>query len=597
MCEISGFSSFRRNLLDGGQKAENWGGKWQGEKEVYMEENIIMGNKIYKHQDNAYIMACGGQIYNTPELKRELISAGVECNGANDKEVLLKSFIHWGHDIVNKLNGNFAFAIWDKNKQELFLARDHFGVKPLFYTESDDMFIFSSNIKTLLEFPGIRTQVDAQGISELFGLGPAHTGGTTVFKNIFELKPAHYMVFNKSGLYKERYWKFVSKKHEDDFDTTCKKTLELLESSIERQMISDTPLCTFLSGGIDSSIVTLYASNYCKENNLPTLKTYSVDYLDNDKNFVKSDFQPNTDKHYIDIMTEKLGTNHSNIVLDTPDLALTLIDAMMARDCPGMADVDSSLLLFCKIVKDEASVAITGECADEIFAGYPWFYREDALNSGTFPWSLAVSERQQMLNKSISSRVNLKEYIDFRFSESLANVEILDTDSQDTAEKRKISYLTMNWFMQTLLDRADRMAEYSGMELRVPFCDYVLAEYLWNVPFEMKAYNGREKGLLRHIMKGKLPDEIIERKKSPYPKTHNPSYLKTVKEMLQNIINDSNAQINNLIDRNMVLNILKTDGNAFTRPWFGQLMTGPQLMAYLIQVNAWLEVYKPEIKI
>lgn len=395
----------------------------------------------------------------------------------------------------------------------------------------------------------------------------------------------------------KKYWKLESKPHTDSLGTTCEKVRYLLEDSIKRQLVSDVPLCTFLSGGLDSSIITLYAANFCKENGLPPLNTFSVDYVDNDKNFEKTDFQPNSDKFYIDIMQRKLNTNHKTIVLDTPELAKYLEDAMIARDMPGMADVDSSLLLFCKNVKKEATVSLTGECADEIFGGYPWFFREDALNSGTFPWSIAIDERQNILNPEISKEVNLKEYIDYRYNESLAEVEILDSDSKETAEKRKISHLTLNWFMQTLLDRSDRMAMYNGFELRVPFCDYRLAQYVWNIPWELKALNGREKGLLRYIMKDILPSEIVDRKKSPYPKTWNPTYLVTVKNMLIKIMEDKNAPINDLLNRDYILEILETDGKAFSRPWFGQLMTGPQLMAYLCQVNMWLERYKPVIEL
>ena len=238
-----------------------------------------------------------------------------------------------------------------------------------------------------------------------------------------------------------------------------------------------------------------------------------------------------------------------------------------------------------------------GECSDEIFAGYPWFFREDALNSNTFPWSIAIDERQKLLNTDIGDKINLKEYIDYKYTESLSNVEILDCDSIETAEKRKISYLTLNWFMQTLLDRSDRMSMYNGLELRVPFCDYRLVEYMWNVPWEMKALNGREKGLLRYVVRDLLPDEIINRKKSPYPKTHNPTYLNTVKQMLKDIMQNPNAPINDLLNKNYIMEILETNGSAFTRPWFGQLMTGPQLMAYLCQVNMWLEKYQPKIEL
>ena len=334
-----------------------------------------------------------------------------------------------------------------------------------------------------------------------------------------------------------------------------------------------------------------------RENNLNDLETYSVDYKDNDKNFKKTAFQPNQDSDYVDFISQKLHTNHHKVILDTDELVDALKDAVIARDTPGMADVDSSLLLFCKNVKKNATVALTGECADEIFGGYPWFFREDALNSNTFPWSINISGRQHILNEKIEKKVDLKSYIDYRYNESLSEVELLDTDTKETKEKRKISYLTINWFMPTLLDRSDRMAMYNGLELRVPFCDYRLAEYVYNIPWEMKAYKGREKGFLRHIMKNKLPDEIIERKKSPYPKTWNPNYLKKVKSILINIMKDEASPIKELLNEKDILDIIETDGKSFSRPWFGQLMTGPQLMAYLIQVNLWLEIYKPVIEI
>lgn len=549
----------------------------------------------FKYKNNTYTIVYNGQLYNAKDIRENLMAAGLDFNGYSDTEVILKAFAYYGSSIFKEFNGIFSFAIWNENKQELTLARDHFGIKPLYYTILNGTLVFASEIKAILNYPGFKTQVDKQGISELFGIGPAHTPGTCVFKNIFEIKPAHYATFNKDGFKTFRYWKMETKEHTDSFEETCNKVHYLLDDSIKRQLVSDVPLCAMLSGGVDSSIIVAYASKYLKANGMPPLTTLSVDYVDNDKNFVKSDFQPNSDNYYIDIMKNAFGTNHHAIVLDTPELAQYLKDAMIARDFPGMADVDSSMLLFCKNIKNYASVALSGECSDELFAGYPWFFRDDALNSGTFPWSIAINERQNLLNENISKEIDLKNYIDFRYNESISEVEFAKNDSEETKQKRVISYLTINWFMQTLIDRADRMSMHSGLELRVPFCDYRLAGYMWNVPWEMKAYKGREKGLLRHVVKDLLPKEIVERKKSPYPKTHNPSYLKAVKEMLTEIMKDTNAPINNLLNRSYILDILQTDGKAFTRPWFGQLMTGPQLMAYLCQVNMWLEMYKPEI--
>lgn len=617
MCGIVGFTNYDGNMRneEAGRVLSNMNNtlskRGPDENGIYIKEDICIAHRrlividpeggkqpmICKYLGNTYVITYNGQIYNTKELRKTLEESGFTFEGHCDTEVLLKAFIYYGYNVVNHLNGIFAFAIWNEGKKELFLARDHFGVKPLFYSIKDNQLIFASEIKALFEYPSIYPKIDEQGIAELFGIGPAHTPGVGVFKGIEELKPANYLVFNRSGMRIKEYWKLKSRMHTDDFKTTCSTVKELLTDAIERQLVSDVPLCTFLSGGLDSSILTLYSANYCRKHNLPMINTYSVDYVDNDKNFQKTDFQPNSDSDYINLITNKLGTKHHTIYLDTPELADSLKEAMIARDLPGMADVDSSLLLFCKAVKKDATVSIMGECADEIFGGYPWFFREDALSSGTFPWSINIEGRQHLLNPELQEKIDLKEYIDYRYNESLNEVELLNVDSKETKEKRKITYLTMNWFMQTLLSRTDRMGMYNGFELRVPFCDYRLAEYVWNIPWEIKALHGREKGLLRYIMKDELPKEIVDRKKSPYPKTWNPTYLKKVKGMLTEIMQNPESPITSLLNKDDILEILNTDGKSFSRPWFGQLMTGPQLMAYLCQVNMWLETYKPEIEI
>ena len=581
------------------------------EKEEYFKDkNIHLGNRelINKDKQNTrnlmtikcfdifYTIVFNGQIYNKEEIKIQLKDKGFESENNLDAEIVLKAFICFGTEIFKKLNGVFSFAIWNNKTEELYLVRDHFGIKPLYYTFKDSSLIFSTEVKGLLEYPGVETKIDSTGICELFGLGPAHTPGSGIFKGIKELKPAHFLIFNKDKIYIKKYWSLESKEHTDNFEKTCEKIRFLLEDSIEKQMITESNLAVMLSGGLDSSIITAYASkNYKKQNK--KLETFSIDYVDNDKNFVKTDFQPNSDNYYIDLMRKKYDTQHKNIVIDTPELIDTLEDAMAARDFPGMADVDSSLLLFCNQISKTNSVVLSGECSDEIFGGYPWFFRKDALESNTFPWSIALEERQEILNSEISKQVNLKAYVDFRYNDSLIDVRNLVEDSKETADKRKISYLTTDWFMQTLLDRADRMSKISGLEIRVPFCDYRIVEYMWNVPWEMKALDGREKGLLRYVVKDLLPEEIVNRKKSPYPKTHNPNYLKVVKEKLARIMENKDAPINDLLNKQYILEILESNGKSFRRPWFGQLMTGPQLMAYLIQVNMWLEKYQVKIEL
>ena len=375
MCGFVGFVDYKKdtskmkNILI--QMNESISKRGPDEDGYYIKNNVALGHKrlividpeggkqpmIETFSFGEFAIVYNGQIYNTKELKKTLEENGFTFKSHSDTEILLKSFIHFGKDVVDHLNGIFAFAIWNTKTNELFLARDHFGVKPLFYTIKNGTIIFASEIKALFQYPGCEKVLDKQGVSELFGIGPAHTPGTTIFKDIYELKPAHFAVFNKDGLKIKRYWKLTTKPHTENLVQTSEHLESLLKDAITRQLVSDMPLCTFLSGGLDSSIITKFAADYCEQNGMPPLDTYSIDYVDNDKNFVKSDFQPNSDNYYINLMNKNLHTNHHNIVIDTPELAKYLEDAMIARDMPGMADIDSSLLLFCKHVKNEMTVS------------------------------------------------------------------------------------------------------------------------------------------------------------------------------------------------------------------------------------------------
>ena len=613
MCGILGIINYKENIMDRKPILEKMLKKLEkrdaGKDGIYLDTNAIFGYKglnsddknikqpmSYKYNDTTYTIVYNGRLYNADELKNFLENKGFEFETYSDTEVLLKAFVYYGKDVCKYLNGIFGFGIWNNKERELYLARDHFGIKPLYYTINNGNFIFSSEIKAILEYPDVEAKLDLNGVGELFGIGPAHTSGKTPFKNIFEVEPAQFIVLNYNEFYRKEYWKLETKYHADDLDTTCDKIRNLIIDSTERQLVSDKSLGVLLSGGLDSSIITAIASEHYKQKG-EVLDTFSVDYKDNDKNFVKSEFQPNTDNYYIDIMTKKFGTNHTKIMLDTPELYDSLKDAMIARDFPGMADVDSSYLLLFQKLKEYKTVALSGECSDEIFGGYPWYFKEESLNSNTFPWSTALDERQKLLNNNISRKINIKEYVNERYNDSLKKVEVLEEDSKETKLHRKLIYLTSNWFMTTLLDRTDRMCMYNGFEVRVPFCDYRIVEYAWNIPWEMKAYKGREKGLLRKAMEGYLPDEIIYRKKSPYPKTHNPNYTQKVKEELTKIVENKNSKIHDLLNQEYVQEILNTEGKTFVKPWFGQLMTGPQLMAYIIQLEYWLEKYNPRIEI
>lgn len=544
--------------------------------------------------DKAFVIVYNGELYNTVELRRELVARGYKFQSYSDTETLLVSYLEWGPDCVKHLNGIFAFGIWDEMRQCLFLARDRLGVKPLFYAERDGVLLFASEIKALLVHPDIQPCVGEEGIAEIFALGPARTPGHGVFSDVKELKPGFCMVYSLKGLHLWRYWVLESLPHTDDIETTARKVRQLLQDAVERQLVADVPVCTLLSGGLDSSALSAFASQAYKKNGMDPLRTFSIDYEGNQYYFEANDFQPDTDEAWIRRVSDFLGTRHKTVRIDTHQLVDALSAALRARDLPGMADIDSSLYLLFREVKKEATVALSGECADEIFGGYPWFHRQDALLANTFPWSRSLDVRLSLVSKELRSRIDFKEYVAERYKSTLAEVPYLEGEGVIDRRRREMFYLNITWFMVQLLERKDRMSMATGLEVRVPFCDHRLVEYVWNIPWEMKNWGQREKGILRKALEGVLPVDVLTRKKNPYPKTHNPSYSRAVTDELRKIVEDSSSPLLQLIDVDAVKKMLDGTGSTDV-PWFGQLMTYPQLCAYLIQINMWLKEYSVKI--
>lgn len=546
----------------------------------------------YLHNGALLTIVYNGEIYNTAELRELLSNRGIVFDTTSDTEVVLKLYAVFGEKCLDMLNGIFAFAIWNDNSRSLFLARDRMGVKPLFYKTGEGGIVFASELKALFEHPNINAVIDTQGICELMLIGPGRTPGCGVFKGIHELRPGYCARFDKFGYRERKYWELKPHKHSDSPEETIAKVRELITDAIERQLVSDVPIGTFLSGGLDSSLISSVAANYMKKRG-ERLKTFSVTYRDNMKYFKKSRFQPNSDDEFISEMQQYLDSEHTYVVIDTPELADALCRAVDARDLPGMADVDSSLLLFCEEIKKHVTVALSGECADEIFCGYPW-YRNDKIRSAYgFPWAQSTAYRSGFLNRKFADKIDAFGYVNSKYDEYVSMTPVLHGESQLEKRMKEMVYLNMHWFMQTLLDRKDRMSMYSGLEVRVPFCDYRIAEYLYSVPWELKDYNGREKGLLRKAAEGLLPDEILWRKKSPYPKTHNPAYLAAVSEILRDIIKNTDSPLFEIADYNTVCGLLDSERS---EPWYGQLMTTPQTIAYMIQLNYWLEKFNVKIE-
>lgn len=615
MCGICGFINFRNNYIKNEEenkatarrmadtlrhRGPDSRGEWAGEHAVLAHRRLAVidverGQQPMKRtvEGHEFTIAYNGELYNTDDIRDELRRYGYTFSTTSDTEVLLYAYIHYGTRCAEKLNGIFAFAIWDSMRQRVFLCRDRFGVKPLFYTRINDDIVFASELKALFEYPGIEPRLDKTGFCELFAMSPARTQGEGVFKDVKELRPAHYMTIDRKKIEIKRYWSLESREHTDSYEDTIERVRSLVLDSVRRQLVSDVPIATFLSGGLDSSIITAIGAREMEKRG-KTLSTYSFDYEDNGKYFKASHFQPDSDTKWVPRMTEEFKTDHTYLVCPNSALTGLLEEALLAKDLPGMADCDSSLLYFCREVKKKHTVVLSGECSDEIFGGYPWFREKKAFETPAFPWCYDLSLRNSILIDSVRETLDLDGYSRMRYEESLREVPVFDGDSAEEKRRREISYLNINWFMTNLLDRKDRMSMASGLEVRVPFCDHRLVEYVWNIPWEMKNKDNVSKNILREAAKGILPEDVRLRKKSPYPKTHNPHYEEAAKKMLSEVIADPNAPILAFCDKSKLEGIINGRFD-YGKPFFGQLMAGPQFIGYILQLNYLFKDYRVRV--
>ncbi len=532
-----------------------------------------------------YVLIYNGELYNTEELRHELMAAGHRFLGHSDTEVVLHAYVEYGENCVDRLNGIFAFAVWEKGTQQLFLARDRIGVKPLFYAQSANWLIFASEIKTILASGKILPELDETGAAQLLLLGPGRMPGSAVFRNIREIEPGCCGWFRKGRLSLRRYWFLRDREHRESFAETTECVRYLVTDAIKRQMVSDVRIGTFLSGGLDSSIITAVCARELESRN-QVLPTFCVDYENNDRYFQSNKFQPDADEGYVRLMTETLRTEHHRRELTPEDLVDALEDATLARDLPGMADVDFSLLAFCKEIRKHVKVALSGECADEIFGGYPWYRDPEIREKAGFPWAQNTLQRSRLLTPAAG--IHASDFVMDAYEQTCTESDILPGTLPQERRMKQMVNLNFRWFMQTLLDRKDRMSMHHSLEVRVPFCDYRIAEYLYGVPWEYKDYRGREKGLLRHAVAGLLPETILHRKKSPYPKTFDPRYEALVTGRLRQLMEEQ-TPLWDLVQKEEAVRLLEGESQW---PWYGQLMRRPQTVAYFLQLDFWLKTYR-----
>lgn len=545
----------------------------------------------YDVGERTYAITYNGEIYNFRELRAELQQYGHTFHTHSDTEVVLHAYAQWGDECVTRFNGIFAFGLWDDQRQRLLLARDHLGVKPLFYARRGSSFFFASEIKSLLAHPLVRPEIDAEGLAEIFSFGRI-TPGCGIYRDVHEVRPGHLLLCERDSIRPVRYWSLRSAPHTDDVETTAQRVRALLEDTVRRQLIADVPVVTMLSGGLDSSGLTALAGREFQREG-KQLHSYSIDFVGSAPHFKGTALRPDLDEPWVQRVAEHVGTQHHTVMVDTSDLVENLLVPMRAHDVPSIGQGETSLYLLCKAMKQDATVAISGESADEVFGGYPWFNDPVALSRPTFPWMAMAQVNTERgpfawLSEELYKKIQPEAHLERAYREALAEVPRLEGEDAHAARMREVLYLNQMRFLSMLLNRKDRMSMATSLEVRVPFCDYRLVEYVWNIPWEMKRDGDIEKGILRRALTGVLPDDARMRRKSAYPASYNPAYTRAIQDWTLQVINDPNAPVRSLV--NVPAIQFMASGNLPVIPGVSSDMAA-MVLERVIQTNSWLQEY------
>jgi asparagine synthase (glutamine-hydrolysing) len=531
------------------------------------------------------VLAFSGEVYNFRELRAELRGLGHRLSTDSDTEVVLHAYLEWGAALVDRLVGMYAFAIWDSRLRELLLVRDRLGIKPLYWTRTaQGAVLFGSEPKAVLAHPDFPAEVDPEGLAALFTVA-IKPPGAGVYRNLREVKPGHLVRVTSHEARERRYWRLRSAPHTDDLPTTIATVRQLLRNAVAEQLVSDVPLVALLSGGIDSSAIVGLAGAELGRGGAGKLATYSLDFAGSEEHFTADALHLSRDAPFVRAVADHVGTDHTEIIVQAPSLVDELGATLRARDMPGVGDLDVSLLLLFREVRKHATVALSGEGADDFLGGYPWFLAEAEKPTANFPWSAGVVNRNAQLSADLRAVLDLDGYVADAYADALAEVPRLDGEQGPDRRLREVYHLQLTRFLPFLLDRKDRMSMANGLEVRVPFCDHRLVEYLWNVPWHYKRAGGQEKGVLREAVADLLPEEVVRRPKSGFPFGHSPEYLRAVRAKVLGILDDPRSPVLDLVDRASLRAMAESDA------WFAGSYTPPPWLPRVIQLDQWLRDY------
>ena len=535
-----------------------------------------------------------GETYNFTELRAELRGRGHRFRTRSDTEVVLCGYLEWDEAVAERLNGMYALAIWDARVKKLIMIRDRMGIKPFYLSPTVDGVLFGSESKAILANPLADRAVDLEGLRELFS--STKTPGQAVWCGMREVLPGTVVTVDHTGIREHRYWTLRTREHTDDQQTSIDTVRSLLEDIVARQLVADVPRCVLLSGGLDSSVITALAAKQLGER----VRSFTVDFVGQTETFTPDAMRATPDTPYAHDVATHVGSRHQDVVLDHTTLADPAVRraVITARDLPaGLRDVDAfaSLYLLFKAIRGHSTVALSGESADEIFGGYPWFHQPEVQAADTFPWipTYLVGPGIQApdpLNTDLTTALDLPSYIRDRYASAVAEVEPVNDETEHERRMRVICYLHLTRFVQLLLDRKDRMSMAVGLEVRVPFCDHRLVEYVYNTPWSLKTFDGREKSLLRAAAADLLPQSVLQRVKSPYPATQDPLYADALQQQAKELLVTGDDPVFGLVNRRWVSDAAQR--NPATMP--PDVRHG---IERTLDLSIWLDIYRPQLRL
>ncbi|MEV0962362.1 asparagine synthase (glutamine-hydrolyzing) [Streptomyces sp. NPDC049910] len=606
MCGITGWVSFHQDARRHAPVIEamtatlaprgpDAGGVWLGEHAAIGHRRLAVIDPAGGVQpmtdrpdEPAVVLSYSGEVYNHHELRAELRSLGHDFRTRSDTEVVLRACLQWGEDVAEHLDGMFAFAVWDERARRLLLVRDRLGVKPLFWAAVDGGLAFASEPKALFAHPEIHPRVDADGLREAYSL--LFNTGPTVWSGVREVEPGGVLALDRAGIRERRYWQLEARPHGDDRDTTVERVRDLVATAAHSQLEADVPLCSLLSGGIDSTVLTALLAGELRRREGPDarIRSYAVDYSDQAEQFTGDVLRTGHDTPFATEAGAYIGTDHSTVVLD-PRSLLDLEHrraVVAARDSPiGVGDMDTSLYLLFGRIREHSTVALSGEAADEVFGGYPWFHNPKALAASTFPWLLVTGDEAAMpLNPELDLRVG--EFRDDTYADAMAAVPHADGETAAEHRQREMQHMSLTRWLRQLLHRKDRLSMARGLEVRVPYCDHRLVDYAFNTTWELKSFDGREKSLLRATGTGLAPDSVLHRPKNHYPATHHPDYNRGLQDLARDALSD--PRVRALADESMIKPYLDTPPD--------RLQWGHRLrLERVVDLALWLDHHRPEL--